>query len=587
MTDIEKKIIENYNNDLLFNNQLDDYFLGSLNPGASIKIGTTPYSILLVNANKYDLVINQSVLKNSMNSEDIKIKHHSSGHNISLEFIKKLPEAIRNPLMIFKGRNNSIILITDFMDFKNRNIIIPIELNCQGYANKVNKITSIYGRTNIEKFIKKHLVEKNILAYNKNKTDKLFYQIGQQLSNDEQIISYDDSISYTTENVKYPTKERSEIMEEKIKENLNFTEVISHDEFIQSKPVKDVKQLENKELNKNSIALDEKAPAKYTAQHIKETYSQELDKSKAYTIPQEPIVNIENELDSSKENILDVLKQMADNKDLHAKNMLALAYYFGDSGATKDVDKAIELFVEAAGDGYAVAQRNLAIICETSEPKDMEKAIEYYNMAINNKTPDAYALNNLGVCYLTGEGVESNPKKAVELFTKAAELGDDYAKLNLADAYYLGNGTRQSFKKAFELYKEVAEKGNVTALKYLAECYQEGKGTEVNYKLALECYQKAAEKGDEEAKYKYTELNNKINPHKHVEVDNAVKQSLGDNIKEKQDTIKEAYEQKKLDKSEQEKIPDIADNPDNKQEQAPEKAQQAKPEKTRNDGPEL
>ena len=50
-------------------------------------------------------------------------KYH--GHAISYEIMKKLPQQLRNPVMVFKGSaNNSLVVITDLKDKEQRGIMI-------------------------------------------------------------------------------------------------------------------------------------------------------------------------------------------------------------------------------------------------------------------------------------------------------------------------------------------------------------------------------------------------------------------------------------------------------------------------------
>ncbi|WP_410249960.1 tetratricopeptide repeat protein, partial [Acinetobacter baumannii] len=50
------------------------------------------------------------------------------------------------------------------------------------------------------------------------------------------------------------------------------------------------------------------------------------------------------------------------------------------------------------------------------------------------------------------KGVELNNKKAFELYSKAAEQGNEKAQNNLGAIYALGIGVNQDYKKAFEWY---------------------------------------------------------------------------------------------------------------------------------------
>ena len=52
-------------------------------------------------------------------------------------------------------------------------------------------------------------------------------------------------------------------------------------------------------------------------------------------------------------------------------------------------------------------------------------------------------------------------RKAVELYTEAAELGSIEALYNLGTAYRLGNGVQQDKAKAAEYFKKAARQGHV------------------------------------------------------------------------------------------------------------------------------
>lgn len=63
-------------------------------------------------------------------------------------------------------------------------------------------------------------------------------------------------------------------------------------------------------------------------------------------------------------------------------------------------------------------------------------------------------LNNLGIIYNDGIGVERDMQKAVLYFERAVALDDDLARSNLADIYRKGiGGVPIDHKKAFDLYK--------------------------------------------------------------------------------------------------------------------------------------
>ena len=75
----------------------------------------------------------------------------------------------------------------------------------------------------------------------------------------------------------------------------------------------------------------------------------------------------------------------------------------------------------------------------------------------------AMAENNLGLMYLSGQGVEQDYAKAFELFQRSANQGYDWGMNNLGGLYEKGWGTEQDMAKALFLYREAATKGNEAA----------------------------------------------------------------------------------------------------------------------------
>ena len=98
----------------------------------------------------------------------------------------------------------------------------------------------------------------------------------------------------------------------------------------------------------------------------------------------------------------------------------------------------------------------------------------------------ARAQNRLGVHYKFGRGVEEDPKKAVEWYTKAAEQGDAKAQCNLGVCYEHGMGVEKDLAKAVKWYTKAAEQGDIRAQNNLGVCYVYGTGIEKNTAKAVE-----------------------------------------------------------------------------------------------------
>lgn len=83
---------------------------------------------------------------------------------------------------------------------------------------------------------------------------------------------------------------------------------------------------------------------------------------------------------------------------------------------------------------------------------------------------DKEAQTELGVCYIKGDGVELDLKKAVLWWQKAADQNYAEAQYYLGLCYVNGSGIEKNNKKAKELWTKAAENGNKkakTKLKYL------------------------------------------------------------------------------------------------------------------------
>ena len=85
-----------------------------------------------------------------------------------------------------------------------------------------------------------------------------------------------------------------------------------------------------------------------------------------------------------------------------------------------------------------------------------EKAFEAYNnCAEYDSVFRCVAYARIVICYMDGEGVEQNAKKAFEYLYKSAELGFTPAKKKIGEMYYNGYGTDRDYDKAEEITAEL------------------------------------------------------------------------------------------------------------------------------------
>lgn len=82
-------------------------------------------------------------------------------------------------------------------------------------------------------------------------------------------------------------------------------------------------------------------------------------------------------------------------------------------------------------------------------PSDIKQAFSFYRLAA--KQGNAYAQNNLAVCYNNGQGVKENPKKARHYYQMAAFQGNQTARenlINFSNRYKCGIDVRKDINEA-------------------------------------------------------------------------------------------------------------------------------------------
>jgi uncharacterized protein len=123
-----------------------------------------------------------------------------------------------------------------------------------------------------------------------------------------------------------------------------------------------------------------------------------------------------------------------------------------------------------------------------------EEALEWQLKAV--EADYLAAVVNLGQMYLDGQAVETDPHKAFELFTYAADRGEPAAYTALAWVYRAGVGVTQDYREAMAWYTRGASAGNDWAMTNIAELHQTGKGVPKNAERAVKWYTDAAQSGE-------------------------------------------------------------------------------------------
>lgn len=131
--------------------------------------------------------------------------------------------------------------------------------------------------------------------------------------------------------------------------------------------------------------------------------------------------------------------------------------------------------------------------------KNYAEALKWYKLAADKGQP--FAMNNLGIMYLTGNGVKIDDKEAFRWLKKAADKDVAAAIAPVGSMYYYGNGIDRNASEGFKWLKKAVDKGNtnVLGMEILAWAYEHGAGTTQNYTEAEKWYQKAVSAGSQTA----------------------------------------------------------------------------------------
>lgn len=161
-----------------------------------------------------------------------------------------------------------------------------------------------------------------------------------------------------------------------------------------------------------------------------------------------------------------------------------------------DLKRGINLLNEAAKHDEATSANYLGHIYEDGflVPQDIDKAIEYYKIAVEQDHPKAQY--NLGRLLIEGLfGAPKDEKLAIDLLERAAQQGNLNAMENLGICAYEGKGMPVDMKRARMLFEKCAREGLPQSQYDFALMNLNGNGGQVNYKAAEYWYTKVLDSG--------------------------------------------------------------------------------------------
>jgi len=142
--------------------------------------------------------------------------------------------------------------------------------------------------------------------------------------------------------------------------------------------------------------------------------------------------------------------------------------------------------------------------------RDYDKALSIWEKEA--ETGNDQAMANLGLMYLKGQGVTKDFVKAREWFEKASAYDNDSANYNLALIYQTSIGVKEDLEKAIEYFRKATKKNHQGANFRLALLLLKDRTKEDLVKEGFECMLNAALSGHPMAKMQMSGVDKAPNP---------------------------------------------------------------------------
>ncbi len=212
---------------------------------------------------------------------------------------------------------------------------------------------------------------------------------------------------------------------------------------------------------------------------------------------------------------LKFLSDAAQQGHAQAQFNLAVMFQRGE-GTVPDLNEALRWFQMAEENEYpsaygAVAEAQFAIGLQFSKAGSFAKAIEWYQKASErNHFKSQY---NIGIQYLDGEGVHEDPHEALKWFERALEAGHPKAQEMVAEAqhcialdFHKSGDCRESLRWS----QEASKNGHAVATYNVGIIYLEGEGVPADPVEALKWFERAVELGFSKAEKMVGKVQNSI-----------------------------------------------------------------------------
>jgi TPR repeat protein len=194
-------------------------------------------------------------------------------------------------------------------------------------------------------------------------------------------------------------------------------------------------------------------------------------------------------------------KEAAKNGNLSSQDMLGWMHENG-CGTPQDKEEAFRCYEIAANRGEKHSQMSLVLMYEMGEgvQKNPEKAATWCRKLAEAEDPAAQF--KLSVFFKDGFGVPVNKREAFKWCERSANKGGQNAIALLRWMYFSGYVVAPSdeneailfHKKALHIYRRAAEDGDERGILKLASMFAKGEGIGKNIGKAIELYENSAVK---------------------------------------------------------------------------------------------
>ena len=180
-------VVNNSSANAEFSNQVDSWKDGSMDKNEVFNLGNTPDVLKNIGADGLPIIMTQKVMN----------KITGGKHDIDLSEIKRLPQSIAEPIMLFKSATtpNAYVILTELSDKNGNSVVAALHLNRMQNRVNVNRIASVYGKENIENFVRKQAEAGNLIFADKNKSQQWSTSRGLQLPKLVQSIADNTNIT--------------------------------------------------------------------------------------------------------------------------------------------------------------------------------------------------------------------------------------------------------------------------------------------------------------------------------------------------------------------------------------------------------